>query len=581
MCSCRGEGSLPREGGSSGSVEQARDSLYTEKAAMDVYSTQPERALVIIDSALIVGNLTDNRADLLRAMVYSHAYESTRQDTAIVICERLLQSDIAIDSRQMALEILTYSARLLQDYELLLQYDTELADVCRQQDYETEALRTDAEIGFTLVQLGKAEEGLSLIDSVLSILDNERKFNELDASIIATKRKVSALEEENRQAGIIPAVERILDRLADYEQHPADYHDGTYREPSDEDRPSYIAFYRSQSYAFLATAYAALNEKQKARDYLALFDQTDLGNTLDGRRLVASAQCKLGEYDKMESTYRELETIFRQRGDTITGFYAYLLRDRAIAAHAQNRYDESIALWQRHAEVLQAADERLLRGKATLFAARYHAQEQQHQIEKGRAKAQRNRILALAGASLSLFALILAWYAVRQRRIVDQKNRSLVRQIAEAAKLSEELKVKNEQLKEEEKVPASNIQLDALPSDELFQHIRQVIMDEKLYLNPAFDRQAAIDYFHISKARVGEAFAQGSEHAKITDFINLLRLEHARDLITAHPEMSIDEVSTASGFSVRRTFSRLFKEKYDLTPTEYRNLYRFEIESNS
>lgn len=35
--------------------------------------------------------------------------------------------------------------------------------------------------------------------------------------------------------------------------------------------------------------------------------------------------------------------------------------------------------------------------------------------------------------------------------------------------------------------------------------------------------------------------------------------------------MSIDEVATASGFSVRRTFSRLFKEK--LLPSAYRNPY--------
>ena len=34
--------------------------------------------------------------------------------------------------------------------------------------------------------------------------------------------------------------------------------------------------------------------------------------------------------------------------------------------------------------------------------------------------------------------------------------------------------------------------------------------------------------------------------------------------------MTIDEVATASGFAVRRTFSRLFKEKFGLTPTEFR-----------
>ena len=247
----------------------------------------------------------------------------------------------------------------------------------------------------------------------------------------------------------------------------------------------------------------------------------------------------------------------------------------------------------------------------------------------------------IAGAIMAFFALILGLLALRQCHILNQKNRLLEQQLAEAATLIEELKVKNEKLKEtngasrftrhesmedgdgplandvlrrdelENRVGATGqepranshhstadaqhgkrktggssvvsqavMPLDVLPSDELFQHIRQVIVAEKLYLNPGFDRQAAVNHFHITKERVGEAFAQGSEHAKITDFINLLRLDHARYLITSHPEMSIDEVSSASGFAVRRTFTRLFKEKYDLTPTEYRNLFRSNTEGN-
>lgn len=36
---------------------------------------------------------------------------------------------------------------------------------------------------------------------------------------------------------------------------------------------------------------------------------------------------------------------------------------------------------------------------------------------------------------------------------------------------------------------------------ELSQHIRSVIIRERLYLSTQFDRQAAIDYFHLSKER--------------------------------------------------------------------------------
>ena len=35
--------------------------------------------------------------------------------------------------------------------------------------------------------------------------------------------------------------------------------------------------------------------------------------------------------------------------------------------------------------------------------------------------------------------------------------------------------------------------------------------------------------------------------------------------------MTVDDIASASGFGTRRTFSRLFKERYSVTPTEFRN----------
>ena len=42
---------------------------------------------------------------------------------------------------------------------------------------------------------------------------------------------------------------RILTRLEDYSQYPGDYHDGSFREPDEEERPLYVDYYRSKCYA--------------------------------------------------------------------------------------------------------------------------------------------------------------------------------------------------------------------------------------------------------------------------------------------------------------------------------------------
>ena len=74
-------------------VPQPSDTLYTARAAMLIYGTDPERALTIIDSALIVGNVDAYEADYLRAKVYAHSPVNHRLDEAIALCEDLLQRD--------------------------------------------------------------------------------------------------------------------------------------------------------------------------------------------------------------------------------------------------------------------------------------------------------------------------------------------------------------------------------------------------------------------------------------------------------------------------------------------------------
>ena len=99
MIGCRGKGA------GNGHVAQPNDTLYTQQAAMSIYGYQPARALRILDSAVIVGNLSELRAEMLRARIYSSTLmrqeldsllggpEDVCLDTARAIGERLLRHD--------------------------------------------------------------------------------------------------------------------------------------------------------------------------------------------------------------------------------------------------------------------------------------------------------------------------------------------------------------------------------------------------------------------------------------------------------------------------------------------------------
>ena len=120
------------------------------------------------------------------------------------------------------------------------------------------------------------------------------------------------------------------------------------------------------------------------------------------------------------------------------------------------------------------------------------------------------------------------------------------------------------------KSPATEGQGEGASDADLFEHIRQVITTEHLYLDPQFDRQTAIDRFGLSKERIGAAFSKGSEFSSIAAFIRDCRLRHAYFMLTKHPEMGIAEIATASGYTNPSTFTTDFKRTFGLTPREHR-----------
>ena len=521
---------------------------------------------------------------LEQAKGYTYPTDTMNPDTARMMALALLEHDSVrtdADKRMQVLRLLTDAARISQDYEEQLKWSTQLATLCREQGDETEALRTESEIGIVLTHLGQRTEGFAMLDKAIAQLEPQRRFAELDACIIAMKRKLTALSllpsvtmpgdsvtPEQRYHNIISLAEKFVAKLDDYEQHPQDYADGSPRQPDSDEVAGYCDFYRSQGYVFLAQANASSGNREKARHYCSLFEQSGFGQTLNGRSAISETWRLLGDYDKMLATYDEIDR--QADSDTLNTNYVRQLRGRAEAAAAHGDHKASQHYWQRHDLLSQAINDQLQASEAHDYAARYHAYEQQMEIQQREAEASRNALLAIAALVIALLAAGFAVYYFRQQRIIRHKNRVLVEQMTDAA----EYKRRMEGEKNQEAVPLNpdeTVDSDALSIDELSQHIRSVIIRERLYLSTQFDRQAAIDYFHLSKERIGAAFSQGSEFPTIADFINHCRLEYAKELLAVSPEMTVDDIASASGFGTRRTFSRLFKERYSITPTEYRN----------
>lgn len=480
------------------------DTIHTLRAAMSIYGYQPVQALQIIDSALIVGNIDEVQAEQCRARIYGMTLmheqmdsllggpANIRLDSAQAIALRLLNND-HIKSNLTRLrnvyDILAYTERMKNDTLGWLQRSRQLVDVCHQigPEAETDALRTDAKIGAALHTMGHEEEGIAKMDSVLALLNDKRTFSELDAFIIASRRKIVMLASHDRYAETLPISRRIIERLDDYEAHPEEYHDGSHREPkTDQKRTDYIRFYRNQAQNYITAAYASL-----------------------------------GEHDNMLTAFRQIENG---------------VRDATAREHI----------------------------------ARYNALQQQMEAERQRDAARRAKESRKVTGLVSLLILLFAIYVLWQWRKTNKQNRILAQQIRDAVEYKEkyrELSTQNSQLQNNSKLSTLN---STLSDAEISSYLCALIENEKLYLNPMFERQTLIDLTGLSKERIGAAFSHGSEYERLTTLVRELRLNHAVRLMNENPEMSLEQVCTASGFSNTVSFYRSFKTKFRMTPSQFR-----------
>lgn len=570
-----GCGKLGKSG--AGRQPQPDDTLYTGEAAMLIYVDNPDRALLIIDSAVAVGNLNEAEGRLLRARVYANSDNDQMVDSALRICEPLLESGFAKDNptfRENILDQLIDIARKKNNQPQYLQWATMKVDLCYRLGENTEMLRTEAEIGVAMTYLGQEEYGLAKLDGVIANLDGQRHFNEMDACIIAMKRKIKVLGMLERDPEIIPVAKRIIAKLDDYRQNPSIYDDGSIRmPPNKEHRESYCDFYTSQAIAFMARGYTAIAidknieaaqrraATDSARHYLALYEQSDMGHSYWGRYSLGTAWCRMGEYNKMNAIYDEI--LSQMGSDTINEKYTIILRNRATQAEAEGRYHTAADLWRRYALISKQLSHKLQISSSIEYATRYHLLEERQKTEREELKARQMRLIAIGLSVLVLMAIGMIIWLLFQRHSIGRKNRALVAQIDEAFKYK--------QMHEATVASGSEPDPDSMTDEQLFDYISQAIRREQLYLNPNFGRQTLTERFGLSNHRIGAAFAHGSQHNSLPDFVRNLRLEHACRLLTEHPDMSIADVASASGFSNATVFGRDFKGKYAVTPTFYRS----------
>lgn len=542
-------------------LPQSSDSLYTARAALKVYGTQPEKALAIIDSALAIGNVSPFRAQFVRAKIYANSLEGLQRDQAIALCEELLDHDSTqvVDkattvNRNNVLDVMMDACRKNKDDEKWLRYAIERVQLCRDQGMETESLRMEAEIGAAMVRVGRREEGMIKLEQVIGALEKGApSVDRMDASIVARKRRIVVLDKAGRYQDIISDAQAILDKLDDYQSRPSAYAEDSFRLPPDgQAHTRYCDFYRAQAHSYLATAYCMMTppDYAKAREYARLVEESAYGKTFSGRWSLAHIWKALGQWDKLLAVDEEAE--HKLGDDTLNTDYATILKDRADAAKAKGQLPQALSYMGRYSRLQEQLNEQRLQTEAQEYAARYHALEQEQKIREAEADSARKDGIITIVAVLLILLTAFTVYSVHQRRAIGEKNRALVRMIGELNSTRKDA------------------QADAAkPDKELFELIDGVIQKEKLYTNINLQRQDIVDRFDISRHYLNDLLSAYANGLSFPAYINEMRMQDALRMLEDEPEVSIGLIADAVGFTPAN-FREQFKKKFGMTPAEYR-----------
>jgi AraC-like DNA-binding protein len=103
----------------------------------------------------------------------------------------------------------------------------------------------------------------------------------------------------------------------------------------------------------------------------------------------------------------------------------------------------------------------------------------------------------------------------------------------------------------------------------IFKRIDSEIRNNRLFLKPKLSRKDIMNIAYIPKNKFAALFVNCAGQS-YTSYINSLRLEYACNILSFHPEYTIEGVAKECGIPVVQTFYRLFSNKYGMTPTAFR-----------
>lgn len=319
---------------------------------------------------------------------------------------------------------------------------------------------------------------------------------------------------------------------------------------------------RQKGFFYSKMAYLAYKLKKGglSESYFNRFYVTNFSKTQRGLLEINNYLLKVGRYEEV-LRHNEAYLGLVSEADSLNLIRLRTLEQSSQAYRALGDYVHAyLTILQVHQISRQMATSRE-RSQIFQLAEVTEAVARQYHLEKAdyELKVQRYVISVLLAITLVLLVLFgLLW---RTLHVIRRKNRRMAELVLQLDDQRKEIhSVENELERWEEEIKTD---------EKLFFSFDWQVKEQKLYLNYQLGRDDYAQLMGVDRNRFAAILKKFTSN-NLSTYLNDLRLEYSVTLFREHPDWPINRVAEESALPRISTFYRLFKDKYGISPNNFR-----------
>ena len=296
--------------------------------------------------------------------------------------------------------------------------------------------------------------------------------------------------------------------------------------------------------------------KDKAEDGYRRMMATQYVKSDLGQNTPAIYQVLSGRYKEALERAQKEDASYKDKDTVNTLFIDEVLSNGLAASQQLGYHNRANSYYNR---ILSLKDSLYLRNQkqtAMELSEIYESRDKDIQLVEKDAVIKRNRMFLVMAVIIIVLALAAIAAIIRYNRIIQKKNKAVVRNIEEKLQL---IQIANHSRTDNK---------DDAADRELFEHIDNAIREKQLFLQADFTRDTLCQMLNINKTQCSSVI-KAYANCSFPSYINRLRLNHAIELMKRYPQYSIEAIANDCGME-RANFHRRFIEEFGITPSEFK-----------